>query len=108
MTTTKPTLMTADDFLEMEPIPGKRYELIRGILTEKTVGTGRPHATIVFRTSGIMFQYTEATGYGEAMAGEPGYRLERDPDTVRCPDIAWFAPGRIPPGTSGFPEITPD
>ncbi len=108
MTTTRPRLMTADEFLEMEPVPGKRYELIRGVLTEKTVGTGHPHAITVFRTSGIMFQYTEATGYGEAMTGEPGYRLEQDPDTVRCPDIAWFAPGRIPPGTSGFPDLTPD
>ena len=108
MTTTRPRLMTADEFLDMEPVPGKRYELIRGVLTEKTVGTGHPHATTVFRTSGIMFQYTEATGYGEALTGEPGYRLERDPDTVRCPDIAWFVPGRIPPGTSGFPDLTPD
>ena len=42
MTTIKPRLMTADEFLEMERIPGKRYELIRGILTEKEVGTGGP------------------------------------------------------------------
>ena len=108
MTTTKPRLMTAREFLALAPVPGKRYELIRGVLTEKTVGTGDPHAITVFRTSGILFQYTEATGYGEARAGEPGYRLETNPDTVRCPDVAWFAPGRIPPGTAGFPDLTPD
>ena len=108
MTTTKPRLMTAEEFLQMERIPGKRYELIRGVLTEKAVGTGDPHGATVFRTSGILFQYTESTDNGEARAGEPGYRLQTNPDTVLCPDVAWFAPGRLPPGTVGFPNLTPD
>ena len=108
MTTTKPRLMTADEFLEMEQIPGKRYELIRGVLTEKTVGTGDPHAITVARSSGLLFQYTESTDFGETRVGEPGYRLESNPDTVRCPDVAWFAPERIPLGTTGFPDLTPD
>lgn len=108
MTTIRLRLMTADEFLAMAPVPGKRYELIRGVLTEKTVGTGDLHAITVFRTGGLFFQYIEATGYGDARTGEPGYRLARNPDTVRCPDIAWFAPGRIPSGTTGFPDLTPD
>ena len=108
MTATKPRLMTAREFLAMAPVPGKRYELIRGVLTEKTMGTGDPHAITVARTSGILFQYTEVADFGEIRTGEPGYRLETNPDTVRCPDVAWFAPGRIPPGTAGFPDLTPD
>ena len=108
MTTIKPRLITAEEFLRMDPVPGKRYELIRGILTEKEAGTGDPHGATVFRASGFLFQYTESTDYGEARAGEPGYRLQTDPDTVLCPDVAWFAPGRIPSGTAGFPNLTPD
>ena len=108
MTAAKPRLMTAEEFLQMDSVPGKRYELIRGVLAEKEVGTGDPHGATVFRTSGILFQYTESTDYGEARAGEPGYRLESNPDTVRCPDVAWFAPERIPSGTAGFPNLTPD
>ena len=107
-TATPARLLTADEFLEMEPLPGKRFELIRGVLMEKDVGTGTHHSRTVIRTASPLFQYTEATDYGEAFAGEPGYRLERDPDTVRCPDIAWFAPGRILPETVGFPDLTPD
>ena len=106
--TAPPQLMTAAEFLAMEPVSGKRYELIRGILTEKDAGTGNPHSRTVTRTAGPLFQYTEVADYGEVFIGEPGYRLERDPDTVRCPDLAWFAPGRIPPGTTGFPDLTPD
>ena len=110
MTTAKTPsrLMTAEELLVMDRVPGKRYELIRGVLTEKDVGTGYPHAITLVRTTGPLFHYTEATDHGEVLAGEPGYRLESNPDTVRCPDIAWFAPGRIPPGTVGFPDLTPD
>ena len=100
--------ITADEFLEMERVPGKRYELIRGVLKEKDVGTGDPHAEAVIRSGSVMLRYADDHDYGEARSGEPGYRLERNPDTVRCPDVAWFAPGRIPPGTTGYPELTPD
>ena len=110
MTTAKTPsrLMTAAELLAMERVPGKRYELIRGVLTEKDVPTGHPHGMVVSYSHGNLFQYTMTSGYGDLITGEPGYKLERNPDTVRAPDIAWFAPGRIPPGTVGFPELTPD
>ena len=101
-------LITADEFLEMERVPGRRYELIRGVLKEKDVGTGDPHSEAVIRSGSVILRYTDDHDYGEARSGEPGYSLERNPDTVRAPDVAWFAPGRIPPGTTGFPELTPD
>ena len=110
MTTTiaPPRLITAADLLAMERVPGKRYELVRGVLKEKAVGTGDPHSATVIRAGSVLLRYADASDYGEARSGEPGYRLERNPDTVRCPDIAWFAPGRIPLGTVGYPELTPD
>ena len=110
MTTAKTPsrLMTADELLAMERVPGKRYELIHGVLTEKEVPTGDPHGETLSCSHGNLFQYILATDYGDLRVGETGYLLERDPDTVRAPDVAWFAPGRIPPGTTGFPELTPD
>ena len=110
MTTAKTPsrLMTADELLVMERVPGKRYELIRGVLTEKEVPTGHPHGETVSCSHGMLFIYTLETDYGVAITGEPGYKLESNPDTVRAPDVAWFAPGRIPPGITGFPELTPD
>ena len=101
-------LMTAAEFLAMESVSGKRYELIRGILTEKDVGTGDPHSATLYYATINLSPYIEANNYGDVRIGEPGYRLETDPDTVRCPDLAWFAPGRLPPGTTGYPELTPD
>ena len=110
MTTAKTPsrLMTADELLVMERVAGKRYELVRGVLTEKDVPTGDPHAATVLRVGSVVLQYTDLTDYGEARAGEPGYKLESNPDTVRAPDVAWFAPGRIPPGVTGFPQLAPD
>ena len=103
-----PRLITAAEFLLLERVPGKRYELIRGVLKEKDVSTGEPHSATVYFSTFRLGLYVETYGYGELRTGEPGYRLERNPDTVRSPDIAWFAPGRIPPETTGYPELTPD
>ena len=105
--TTARKLITADELLRLPRGNGNRYELIRGVLIEK-IGTGDPHGIVVSRIDGIMFIYTETTGYGTTRSGEPGYHLDFNPDTVRCPDVAWIAPGRIPEGTQGYPNLAPD
>ncbi len=105
--TTKQKLMTADELLRMPRGEGKRYELVRGVLIEK-MPTGDPHGDTVMRTTLLIGNYSEDKDYGVVRTGEPGYRLERGPDTVRAPDVAWIAPGRIAPGTQGYPELAPD
>ena len=107
MTTTATRLITAAELLAMPRGYGKRYELIRGELVEK-MPTGTPHGIAVKWTSFVLTEYEVDTGYGQVITGEPGYRLESDPDTVRAPDVAWIAPGRIPPGTQGYPNLAPD
>ncbi len=107
MTATGNKLITADELLTMPRGYGKRYELIRGVLVEK-MGTGRPHGIVVTRTGSLLLIYSDANNYGEVLSGEPGMHLDFDPDTVRCPDVAWFAHGRIPPDTRGYPNLAPD
>ena len=107
MTTTKHKFITADELLAM-PEDGNRYELIRGVLVPK-MAPGDPHATVVFRISTLVGIYSDANNYGAGRTGEPGYRLDRDPDTVRAADVAWFSPERMPAdGTHGYPELAPD
>ena len=106
MTTTKRKLITADELLLM-PRDGSRYELIRGVLVEK-MPTGDPHRVTVSRIDYLLADYAETNDYGTTGAGEPGYQLDRDPDTVRAPDVVWIAPGRVPEGTQGYPELAPD
>ena len=103
-----PRLITADEFLHMEPPPGKRYELIRGVVTGEYDGIIRRCGDVVARCGGMLFQYADPGGRWHSAMGDPGYILERNPDTVRSLDIALTAEGRIPPGTKGFPELAPD
>ena len=105
--TTETKLITADELLRLPRGMGKRYELIRGVLIEK-MPTGDPHGDSVTRATIMIGNYAEDNDYGVVRTGEPGYRLERGPDTVRAPDVAWMAPGRIPEGTQGYPELAPD
>ncbi len=105
MTTTK-KLLTADELLLM-PRDGKRYELIRGVLVEK-MPTADTHRIAVGRITTTIGNWADANDYGSVGAGEPGYLLDRYPDTVRAADVVWIAPGRIPEGTQGYPELAPD
>ena len=107
MTTTETKLMTADELIRLPRGEGKRYELIRGVLIQK-MPTGDPHGDSVTRTTILLGTYAEENDFGVVRTGEPGYRLESAPDTVRAPDVAWIAHGRIPEGTQGYPELAPD
>ena len=99
-------LITADELLKM-PDYGKRYELIRGVLVER-MPAGDPHSIVGGNIYYELTHYIRSGGHGVTRTGDPGYRLERDPDTVRAPDVAWFAPGRLPQGVQGYPELAPD
>jgi Uma2 family endonuclease len=104
--TTKQKLITAEELLLM-PRDGNRYELVRGVLVQK-MPTGDLHRVTVSRIDAALSIWSDENDYGSVGAGEPGYRLDRDPDTVRAPDVVWIAPGRIPEGTQGYPELAPD
>jgi Uma2 family endonuclease len=104
--TIKQKLITANELLLM-PRDGNRYELIRGVLVQK-MPTGDRHRITVSRFDTALSIWSDENDYGSVGAGEPGYRLDRAPDTVRAPDVVWIAPGRVPEGTQGYPEIAPD
>ena len=105
--TTKLKLVTADELLRMPREGGVRYELIRGVLVPK-MPPGDPHRIAVGRITTAIGNWSDEKDYGSVGAGEPGYLLDRDPDTVRAPDVVWIAPGRVPEGTQGYPELAPD
>ena len=107
MTTTETKLITADELLAM-PRDGNRYELVRGVLIKK-MPTGEHHGVVVALTAYHITQYAFSSGHGQTRTGEPGYMLDRHPDTVRAPDVAWYSTDNLPPpGTQGFPDIVPD
>jgi Uma2 family endonuclease len=91
--------ITADNLLQM-PRGQCRYELIRGRLIE-TSPSGSEHGVVTMRLSLMVGQFVASRNLGLVFGAETGFFLERDPDTVRAPDIAFVRAERIP--ESGIP-----
>ena len=104
--TTSQKLMTAEELLLL-PDDGYRYELTKGELTEKMPPPGDLHGDVTGRFSFELRAYSEANDFG-VVRDNAGFRTESDPDTVRAPDVAWIAPGRIAEPILGYQPLTPD
>ena len=89
-TETLPKLLTADDLLELYS-QGVRGELIRGVLCE-SMSTGVNHGEIVIELGSEIRAFVKPRRLGRVVGSDAGVLLERHPDTVREPDIAFFPP----------------
>ena len=107
-TPTKQKLLTADDLLRLYS-EGVRGELIRGVLY-KTMSAGLEHGEIVVNLSAELRFFVKPRRLGRVAASDTGVILERNPDTVREPDIAFFSTNRIPRDVRvrGYAEVVPD
>ena len=110
MTTSKKTskLLTADDLLRLGS-EGVRGELIRGVL-HQTVPVGLRHGEIVMRLGFLLTLLIKPLRLGRLVGSDAGIRLERNPDTVREPDIAFISAEKLPLDVDvpGFSEVVPD
>ena len=100
--------LTADDLLRLYS-EGVRGELIRGELCQ-TMPTGQEHGEIVVNLAALLRMFVKPRKLGRLAASDSGVWLERDPDTVREPDIAFFSAEKMPLGTrvTGYAEVVPD
>ena len=101
-------LLTADDLLRLDA-QGVRGELIRGALIRMTPA-GHRHGKIVMNLGAELRNYVKPRKLGTVVGSDSGVRLERDPDTVREPDIAFFSAAKIPLDADipGYAEVAPD
>lgn len=105
--TMAPTTMTAEELLRLN-IPGKRTELVRGqlIVSEPP---GFAHGVVAFRIGMLVGEFVRVHDLGLVVAAETGFTLERAPDTVRAPDVAFVHRDRVPdPLPRGYAEFAPD
>ena len=104
----KEKLLTADDLLRLYS-EGIRGELIRGVLHE-TMASGEEHGEIVMNLGIILGGFVKPRRLGRLVASDVGVRLERDPDTVREPDLAFISTEKRPLGVrnTGYIEVAPD
>jgi len=102
------TLVTAIDLARMGA-RGERFELIRGELKEMSP-VGDDHALVVTNCARHFGNFIDEAQLGRLYTGDPGIFLERNPDTVRAPDLAFVRAERLPlpPSESSFIALIPD
>lgn len=106
--TTETKLLTADDLLRLHS-EGVRGELIRGVLRE-TMSTGVEHGKIVMTLGRHLGNFVAPENLGTLIGSDSGVRLERNPDTVREPDIAFISAERMPSDArvTTYSEVVPE
>jgi hypothetical protein len=89
--------------------PDLPHELWRGVLRVVMPASGA-HGAAVSRLTVTLGQHVYAHDLGELFSESTGFLVERDPDTLLCPDVAFVAKGRLAAGGLGwsFSEIAPD
>jgi Uma2 family endonuclease len=82
--------------------------LVRGELNMMSPA-GFEQGRIVSRIDRRLGAFVESRGLGEVTGAETGYYIQRDPDTVRAPDVGFVRAERVPraPAT-GFFQGAPD
>lgn len=106
MATTK--LMTAEDLFRMGE-ETDRLELIRGEL-QRMPPAGGEHGEIGVELTGHLWLHVREHRLGRTYSADTGFILERDPDTVLAPDVAFIRTERLPAKADrvGFLPVPPD
>ena len=100
-------LMTADELLRLDD--DVRGELIRGVFCEMSPGAAR-HGRVGGNLFGEMYVFVKPRRLGTMFNAETGFWLERDPDTVRAPDVAFTSAERLSldADEDSYSEVVPD
>jgi Uma2 family endonuclease len=101
-------LMTAEDFLLYDD--GVLSELVRGRVVTMNVPAPR-HGLYCSRLSRWVGVFAEDEhDLGRVMCNDAGVVTERNPDTVRGPDISYYSYKRLPKGPlpGGYLKVVPD
>jgi Uma2 family endonuclease len=91
-TLTDKKLMTAEEFFDWANRSENRdrhYELVRGEVMEVS-RPGERHGFVCFDVGRILGNYSFHRRRGYACGNDTGLILERDPDTVRGPDLLYY------------------
>jgi Uma2 family endonuclease len=102
-------LLTAEEYAKYQEPPGMRSELVCGRVLLMPPADTR-HGAIGRRIDRALGDFADAHRLGE-VTGEGGYRLTREPDTLRAPDAAFISWARLPGGrlpSQGYVEGAPD
>jgi Uma2 family endonuclease len=101
MTQQREKLMTAEEFWKRHSnVKLPRYELVKGELVEMSP-PGGVHGEVSLAIGAALRLHVRQNNLGRVMV-ESGYYLERDPDTVRGPDVSFIRAERV--AAEGLPR----
>ena len=108
MSTVSTRLMTAEEYL-VSPDLGYPTELVRGEIV-RLPQPNIEHGQICLNVGASLRTHVKAHKLGRVVSNDSGFVAERDPDTVRGPDVAYNSYERIPRGSDlrRFPETAPE
>ena len=95
-TETATKLLTADEFFDwviLAENQARHYELERGKVVE-VPRPGERHGLVCGNVVTMLNLYVRKRRKGYALSNDSGVILERDPDTVRGPDVMYFEKGK--------------
>ena len=100
-------ILTAEELWNM-PDNGGRNELVRGEIHERMPHTFR-HGVLISELGCRLDEYVEGNRLGSVAIGGAGFILQRSPDFVLSPDIAFVSTDRLPsPQPEKWWEMAPD
>lgn len=108
MATAETKLVTIKDFEKIpDPPDGSRLELVRGEVIVMPSPKAK-HGVTCHQISRILGNYVDLKKLGWVTTNDTGVILERDPDTMRGPDVAFWSITRQPAMPADYFEIPPD
>jgi len=105
---TAEALMTIEEYGQ-RPDPGYPEELVRGRIVPLPMPKPR-HGQVCSKVNRIVGNYVEDHDLGHLLCNDSGVITERDPDTIRGADIAFYSYARVPKGPlpPGYLEVPPE
>jgi Uma2 family endonuclease len=101
------SLLTAAEFSRM-PDPGHPQELVRGVVVDMPPPKPK-HGKVCVKLSGRLDAFVSEHNLGHVF-GDSGVVTERNPDSVRGPDVSFVSYQKIPSGASldDYVTVPPD
>jgi Uma2 family endonuclease len=91
------------------PDDGRRTELMRGTIVEVPPTFFR-RGHICANIVAVLEEFVRRHQLGWVIGNDAGVVVERNPDTVRGPEVAYFSYGRLPKDQipEGYPPVAPE
>ena len=89
-------LLTAEEYGAL-PDDGSRTELVRGVIIEMP-SPQTAHGYYCAKITRILGNFVESADTGRVVSNDSGVVTERNPDTTRGPDVAFYSYDRVPRG----------